>query len=44
MARYEIWKLELPLPRAFGTPGGAFQKVFAVALRLRDAGGVEGVA
>jgi L-alanine-DL-glutamate epimerase-like enolase superfamily enzyme len=44
MARYEIWKLDLPLPRAFGTPGGAFRKVFAVALRLRDADGVEGVA
>jgi L-alanine-DL-glutamate epimerase-like enolase superfamily enzyme len=44
MARYEIWTLQLPLARAFGTPGGAFQKVFAVALRLRDADGAEGVA
>jgi L-alanine-DL-glutamate epimerase-like enolase superfamily enzyme len=44
LVRHDVWKMEIPLPRAFGTPGGAFQRVYAVALRLRDADGAEGVA
>ncbi|SDD75022.1 L-alanine-DL-glutamate epimerase [Sphingomonas sp. YR710] len=42
--RHELWKLEIPLPRAFGTPAGPFERVFAVALRLRGDEGAEGVA
>jgi len=40
----EIWKMELPLPRVIGTPGGSFDRVHAVALRLRDGDGNEGAA
>jgi len=42
--RHELWTMEIPLPRAFGTPSGPFERVFAVVLRLRDKDGIEGVA
>ena len=36
--------MEIPLPRAFGTPAGPFERVYAVALRLRGNDGATGVA
>jgi L-alanine-DL-glutamate epimerase-like enolase superfamily enzyme len=41
---HEMWEMEIPLPRAFGTPAGPFQRVFAVALRLNAQDGHGGVA
>ena len=41
---HELWEMEIPLPRAFGTPAGPFEHVFAVALQLRGEDGVCGVA
>jgi L-alanine-DL-glutamate epimerase-like enolase superfamily enzyme len=41
---HELWEMEIPLPRAFGTPAGPFERVFAVALRLRGDDGALGVA
>jgi len=41
---HDMWEMEIPLPRAFGTPAGPFQRVFAVALRLRAHDGHSGVA
>src|SRR5579864_302385 len=44
LLRHEMWKMQIPLARAVGTPAGPFKQVYAVALRLRDRHGVEGVA
>jgi L-alanine-DL-glutamate epimerase-like enolase superfamily enzyme len=44
LLRHEMWTMQIPLARAVGTPAGPFKQVYAVALRLRDRHGVEGVA
>jgi L-alanine-DL-glutamate epimerase-like enolase superfamily enzyme len=41
---YELWKVELPLSRTVGTPGGPFDRVYAVVVAFRDGDGHEGVA
>jgi L-alanine-DL-glutamate epimerase-like enolase superfamily enzyme len=42
--RHDLWTLEIPLPRAFGTPAGPFNRVYAVVVRLRGGDGPEGFA
>ena len=41
---HDLWTLEIPLPRAFGTPAGPFNRVYAVVVRLRGGDGAEGFA